>query len=394
MVRFETGATGDERNTMTGRERVRATIARQQADAVPMGFYCADYDTVERVLGRKTYVRNKVAIQLALWQGRRDEVAESVKKDTVEFYRKIDCVDIVLPKEAITLPPKDYEPLGVETIGENQYRTSDGRVWKAVPHVNEIGCVHDPRPKQTDFTPEEFAQPLPVVPPDPSCFEAVDYLIAQLGQERYIPSMPPTTALVMLGGTENGLMQYLLAPEAVHAAARRQANHQDALDPYNIRPGCAGVMFDNDMAGSNGPLISPAMFRQMCLPYFKQRVAHVKTFRDQLILHNCGNNLPLMDMFVEAGVDCYQSLQTTAGMEVGLLKEKFGGRMCFWGGVAVEKLIGGTPQDVRKEVRTAMERGAPGGGFILGPSHSVAKNTKYENFMALLDEYVKLRDKY
>ncbi len=35
-----------------------------------------------------------------------------------------------------------------------------------------------------------------------------------------------------------------------------------------------------------------------------------------------------------------------------------------------------------------------GGGFILGPSHSIAYGTKYENFMALLDEFVKLRDKY
>ncbi len=68
--------------------------------------------------------------------------------------------------------------------------------------------------------------------------------------------------------------------------------------------------------------------------------------------------------------------------------------MAFWGGVPVEDLIAGTPEDVRKAVRAAMERGAPGGGFILGPSHSVAKNTTYENFMAMLDEFVSLRDKF
>jgi uroporphyrinogen-III decarboxylase len=101
-----------------------------------------------------------------------------------------------------------------------------------------------------------------------------------------------------------------------------------------------------------------------------------------------------MDMFIEAGIDCYQSLQTTAGMEIGRLKSTFGDRMCFWGGVAVETLITGTPEEVRKEVRTAFERAAGGGGFILGPSHSIAWGTKYENFMTMLDEYVKLRDKY
>ena len=60
----------------------------------------------------------------------------------------------------------------------------------------------------------------------------------------------------------------------------------------------------------------------------------------------------------------------------------------------MENLIAGSTGDVRKAVRIAMERGAPGGGFILGPSHSVAKNTKYDNFMAMLDEFVKLRDCY
>ena len=38
--------------------------------------------------------------------------------------------------------------------------------------------------------------------------------------------------------------------------------------------------------------------------------------------------------------------------------------------------------------------GAPGGGFILGPSHSIAKNTQYDNFLAMLDEFVSRRDKY
>ncbi|OPX25258.1 MAG: hypothetical protein B1H04_00305 [Planctomycetales bacterium 4484_123] len=378
---------------MNSKERVRAAIARQVPDRVPLGFYAVDYDIVERVLGHETFVRNKVATHIALWQGRRDEVAESLKADTVALYRKLDCADIILPKEAHVLPPADYEPIGAEEIAPQVWRTGDGRVWRAAPEVNEIRCVHDPTAR-AEYTVEQFDRAPDPPPPDDSCFEAVDHLLAELGAERYIPSIVPTVGLVLLGGMENGLLTYALAPEVVHAAARQQVRHQDKLDEYYIRPGSAGVMFDNDMAGTRGPLISPEMFRRMVLPYFEHRARRVKTFRDQLILHNCGNNVPLMEMFIEAGVDCYQSLQTGAGMEVGRLKELFGDRLCFWGGVAVEVLIDGEPEDVRREVRTAMERGAPGGGFILGPSHSVAKNTKYDNFMAMLDEFVKLRDKF
>jgi uroporphyrinogen decarboxylase len=112
----------------------------------------------------------------------------------------------------------------------------------------------------------------------------------------------------------------------------------------------------------------------------------------QVILHNCGNNRTLMDQFIEAGIMCYQSLQTIPDMSLEVLKPSFGDRMVFWGGIAVETLLTGSPSDCRKAVRHAMESGAPGGGFILGPSHSIAKGGSYENFMAMLDEYVRLRD--
>ena len=74
---------------MNGKERVIAAIEKKEVDRIPLGFYAVDYDTIEKVLGRKTYVRNKIEIQIALWEGRRDEVAESLKKDTVDFYNKI-----------------------------------------------------------------------------------------------------------------------------------------------------------------------------------------------------------------------------------------------------------------------------------------------------------------
>ena len=379
---------------MNSKERVTAAIARRPVDRVPLGFYAVDHDTVARVLGRPTLVRNKIGIQVALWEGRRSEVAESLKRDTVEFYRKIDCADLILPKEAQQLPPRDYEPAHPRQIDENLWQDRQGRVFKAVPAVNEIQCVHDPNPA-TEFCVEDFERPAEVVAPDPSVFEVFDHLLAELGAERYVAG--PTggvTALTLLGGTENGLLMHALYPEVVLAASRRAAEVQRQRDRHYIRTGTPGALMEQDMAGTNGPLVSPQMFRQMCLPFLVERVQQVKTQVPQVIFHNCGNNIPLMEMFIDCGIDCYQSLQTTAGMEVGYLQERFGDRLCFWGGVPVEILIDGTASEVRQAVRTALERGAKGEGFILGPSHSIAMNTKYDNFMALLDEFVALRDKF
>jgi len=133
------------------------------------------------------------------------------------------------------------------------------------------------------------------------------------------------------------------------------------------------------------------MFREFCFPAIEERVKNIKKYRDKVMLHSCGKTWSLIDMFIEGGIDCLQSLQTGAGMDIKKLKEKYGSRMSFWGGVGVENLVDGTPDDVRKDVRYAMKHGSPNGGFILGPSHSIAYGTKYDNFMAMLDEYDKLK---
>ena len=381
---------------MNSKERVRAAIARQRVDRVPLGFYAVDHDTVSQVLGRPTFVRNKIEIQVALWEGRRAELAAGLKADVVEFYRKIDCADVLLPKEAMVLPPADADPDPPRKSGEDRWEDRHGRVYQAARMANEIQCVHDPTRGQRMWTVADFEGEVAVTPPDESVFEVLDHVIAELGDERYIASTTGgITALTMLGGTEDGLVRCALEPEVVLAANRQSVARQNALDAHHIRPGAAGVLMEQDTAGSNGPLVSPEMFERLCYPSMKQRLAHVKACGvEQIIYHNCGNNIPLMEMFIDCGIDCYQSLQTTAGMEVGGLKAEYGDRLCFWGGVPVELLIAGTTEEVRAAVRTAMERGAPGGGFILGPSHSVAMNTRYENFMAMLDEFDRLRDRF
>ncbi len=378
---------------MNSKDRVRAAIAREEHDRIPLGFYAVDYDTVGAVIGRASIVRNKVEIKKMLWAGRRDELAERLKTEIVEFYKKIDCADIILPKEAMVLPPSDYDPDPPKPAGENLWEYPDGRVFQAVPEVNEIQCIKDPRPREKP-TVEMYDTPADTTPPDPSCYEVIDHVIEAFGDTRYVASPSPgIVAMSRPGGTETGLMLYALEPEVIHAFNRRMTDGQNAQDEAIIRRQCPGVLVEQDMAGTNGPMISPDMFHEMCLPYLIERIEHIKTLADQVILHNCGNNLVLMDMFAEAGIDCYQSLQTTAGMEVGKLLDNWGDRLSFWGGVAIETLIQGTPADVRREVQHVVERVDGRPGFILGPSHSIAKGVPYDNFMALLDTHSQLADR-
>ncbi len=379
---------------MNSKERVRRTIEGKSIDRTPLGLYIVDCDIIEKVIGHKTYVRDKIGRQIAFWEGRRKEVVESYKEDTVEFFEKIDCVDLITFKEAPLVPPKDYVPNPPKKISDGIWEDDKGRVFKASRISNELICVKDPAQKDIDnFTPEMF--PIPketeVEPPDPSIFEACDYITKHLGKERYIAGVSGgITAFTLVGGQETGLMMYAMKPEVVRAANRRSIIIQNVMDRYFIRPHQDGILLEQDMAGTNGPLISPIQFSENCLPYLKERIKHIKQFGQQVILHNCGDNRLLMDMFIEAGIQCYQSLQTNAGMELDYLQKKFGHGLIFWGGISLENLIQGTTDDVRKDVQEAIRKSSQAKGFILGPSHSIAYGTKYDNFMALLDEYQKV----
>ncbi len=356
-----------------------------------------DCDTIERVIGRKTYVRDKIASRIAFWEGRRDEVVESYQKDTVEFYQKIDCADIICFKEAPLVPPRDYQPRPPRKLDDETWEDDEGRIYKVSHLSNEIICVEDPTAGDVDdYTEEMFPEfdESEYQPPDPSIFEACDYIVEKLGSDRYIAGTAgEMVALTLLGGDVTGLMMYALKPEVVRAANRRMTKRANLDDRHYIRPGQDGVLLEQDTGGTNGPLISPEQYREHCLPFLRERIRSIKGHGQQVLMHNCGDNRPLMDMFAEAGVECYQSLQPNAGMDVGHLTERWGDRITFWGGVGVELLVGGTPEEVRNSVREAMEKGARGKGFILGPSHSIAYGTKYDNFMAMLDEYTRLADR-
>ena len=149
---------------MNGKERVQAAIERRPVDRVPLGFYAVDYDTVQRVLGHETYVRNKIAQQVALWEGRRSEVAESVKKDTVELFRKLDIADLILPKEAPVLPPRDYIPDPPRRTSPDTWEDRNGRVYKAAWDANEIACVYDPTLGTHAYSMDDFAGTLDATP--------------------------------------------------------------------------------------------------------------------------------------------------------------------------------------------------------------------------------------
>lgn len=375
---------------MNSKERVKRSLARQLVDRIPIGFFAIDFDTVSRILGHETYLRAKAKSQIALWEGRRDEVVQSWREDLIALYRKLDFIDIINIGAMATAqaPPKDYVPPKVRKINDNTWAADDGRVWKYSDITADLTLVAQPKRAWTkaDFPLDAVEQP-----PDDSVFEVVDAVIAEFGESRFILGPDGGEAgMVLLGGMEQGLMLYALEPDLMQHVIKYATQSANQRDAWHVRPGTDGVLWGTDFAATTGPFMSPRMFRMFCLDSIKERVQALKARGLTVLKHACGNNWKLLDMFVEAGYDGYQSIQASASMDLAKVKAMYGDKLTLWGGVRVENLVDGTPADVRQDVSNAMRDGSPGGGYIFGTTHSVAVGTRYDNFMAMMDAYSEL----
>lgn len=380
---------------MNSKERVKAALSKKVPDKIPYGEYAFDFDTVSRVIGHETYYRAKAKSQIAFWEGRRDEVVQSWKEDAVEFYTKIDCIDIINDgcMASSVCPPKGYIPKAPKRLDGNTWVDDEDRVYKLSNVTMDITMVSDPHMWDREYKKEDYEGETEYAPPDESVFEVVDYIIEKFGKEKFIlGSSGNEVGMVLLGGMERGLTEYVFNTETIKAAAVKEIARANLDDFHYIRKGVDGIIWGQDFSYKAGPLISPEMFRNIVYPVLNERAGHIKdNFDLPIIKHACGNNWKLLDMFVDIGFDCYQSIQPTADMDIGRVKLQYGDKIALWGGMPVETLVSGTPEEVRKAVRASVESARQNGGFIFGSSHSVAVGTKYENFMAMLDEFDKVR---
>ena len=106
-----------------------------------------------------------------------------------------------------------------------------------------------------------------------------------------------------------------------------------------------------------------------------------------VIYHTDGAATEAVEGLIDAGIDGLRAWQFSAkGMDPAVLKNRFGDRLCFEGGVSVQTTLPfGTPEDVRAEVGELISVLGQGGGYILGPSHAIQAGTPPENILAMFD---------
>jgi len=371
---------------MTSKERVKTALGHCEPDRVPWGEWQYDHNVVSTIIGRDTFVGAKFKRTKAFWEGRRDEVVESYKRDEVAFIRGLG-LDLV---NAPLVPARGHHPPAMKQVDSETYEDSSGALHRVSATTGNL-MPYRPSP---DLGPEPTLESLeyhPPSPPDESEYELVRHIVRELGETHFIAIRGPAIGWPMIGRTsEERYMSLALKPDL----CRRVAENSGRAAVERLRrldlTGIDGIFSGADYSHNLGPFASPDLFRELILPYLQEMADFIHSKGLFWLDHACGNNWQLMDLFVEAGFDGYQAIQASAGMDMKLLKERYGPQLSFIGGVKNESLVLGTPDDVRNDALYALQHGAPGGGYIYGASHSLAVGTTPENLEAMrstLTEY-------
>ncbi|HHW08633.1 MAG TPA: hypothetical protein GXX29_01520 [Firmicutes bacterium] len=145
----------------------------------------------------------------------------------------------------------------------------------------------------------------------------------------------------------------------------------------------AGYHFDeirwpDDMGYKGTQFFSVDMYRELIKPVHRRAAewAHARNVKVQL--HSCGDLRPLIPELIDLGIDMLNPLEVKAGMDPVALKQTYGDRLCFHGGLNAALYA-----DMER-LFAEMERVIPvmkkDGGYIAATDHSVPDSVSLEDF--------------
>jgi uroporphyrinogen decarboxylase len=186
-------------------------------------------------------------------------------------------------------------------------------------------------------------------------------------------------------GYENFCYGLVDQPELVATLFRRVGETQLTVFERIVEMDGIGAMwYGDDLAYTEGMMVSPQVLREHMFPYLREmgRICQRKDL--PFILHSDGYLWPIMDDLLEIGFNAIHPIEPKA-MDLGELKEKLGHRLCFLGAIDLgEVLTRGDPTVVDEAVRQRIRDTAPGGGYGVGSSNTVAHWVPMENYVAML----------
>jgi uroporphyrinogen decarboxylase len=372
---------------MNSRERVLAALNHREGDRVPFDLG----GTVVTGIHHKAYTNLRAALDLPT---REPKIIDMIQQLAQVDDDVMDCLGVdvknISPRSSATFE------ITVRDMGEyTAFHDEFGIGWRS---PKDGGWYYDMfdhplrGPKDADDI-ESFPLPDPL---DPSRFAGLRDAALRIRDEEQ--------RAVVFGNMSAGIFELLTWLRGYEDAYADWGTHSPVairlmdrvleMQLQYLEKGLSvvGDVIDvaqiaDDIAGQQGPLISPRSYRRLLKPLHRQLCDYIHSHSNaKVFMHSCGAIRDILPDLIEVGVDIINPVQVSAaGMDSAELKREFGKDIVFWGGgVDTQRVLGtGTPDEVRAEVKRRVGDFKPGGGFVFNTVHNVQGNVPPENLIAM-----------
>lgn len=366
---------------MTSKERVMAALKHQEADRVPLDIGGINNTCMHELVEKE--VKEKLGLEDHGYLIKARSQGIVIPDQSIVDYFHVDTCSIYINE---THPWTDN--------GDGTYRDMWGLDYKLNPdgyYYNRVNHPLEDAEEIEDLDKYELPEPTPYM------LEGLnerldankDKCCILEGLEEPMFGMPS-----WLRRNENFYMDLVADPGLCDALLEKLLAYYKKLIKYIMDP--LGDRIDivkvaDDLGTQNSLLLSPETYRERIKPFAAELYSYIKdNYHKPILLHSCGAIRPLINDLIEIGVDAINPVQISAkGMDPQELKDEFGSKITFWGGgVDTQHVLNmGTPEEVRRMVKTNLNIFKRNGGYVFCQVHNIQPCTPFENIMAMYDTY-------
>ena len=250
-------------------------------------------------------------------------------------------------------------------------------VFFGIPMVMEPNS--GPIPKPNDFMLEDIRKWRDVIK-RPKIMDEIDWEVVS---KRDLDSRDPELLKVGGGSVGNGyfmILTYFMGFTNALIACMEEPEEVKALLNFildlNIELGKKYLywykpdmyVMGDDIAHERAPFVSEEVFLDIFEPMWRQNVALYKEAGIPAEHHNCGAFWPFVKYIVDMGFNSWNPAQPTYN-DLPAIKREYGRKLAIVGAFENNGMVSWpqtTEEQIRAEVRRAMDEMAPGGGFAFG----------------------------
>ncbi len=184
-----------------------------------------------------------------------------------------------------------------------------------------------------------------------------------------------------LMGEEGLCIAYYEQPELIHDILQTIGSTAfQVLDQVSKEVRIDLLLVHEDMAGKSGPLAGPTQIREFITPYYRKIWNLLQERGARLFDQDSDGDMnAVIDAFLDAGVNCMHPMEPAANMDIVRIREKYGTRLAFYGGID-KHVIRRSRQEIVEELEYKIPPMVASGGCVLALDHRIPNGTPLENY--------------